>query len=102
MSNSKIFTKNGNSYSHYHLIGTGLIISYSRINEEIVVVSKYTGKILKKFEVNILFGFTDEEFIELSKGFYRDLIEEGITFSTLYNGILIDGGVKIDLETLLN
>jgi len=103
MTNSKIFSKTGNFYYHYNLIGTGLIFSYAKHSKQVIISCEFTGNILEIKDFYNSGGFTKESFKKSCEIIYQEIAEDGFTvnldFLEDYKKV---GIVKVDFDLLLN
>lgn len=102
------FTVTG-KYWHYHLIGVGIILTYSETAKQVFFINEATGVILQTVDMSNIGGYqSKEDFIRDSKQTFQHLIEKekvNLNHELMDDPTIIEtktGGVGIDLNLIKN
>ena len=108
MKNTTAFTVTGNLW-HYHLIGVGMIFTYSERAKQVYFISESSGTIIQTVDMNSIGGYqSQEDFIRDSKNTFMSLIEKeklNLNHQLMDNPTIIDtplGGVGVDFSIMNN
>jgi len=108
MKKPTLFTVTGKLW-HYHLIGVGMIFTYSELAMHTYFISEATGVILHTVDMSLIGGYKNQEdFIHDCQNTFKDLIEKenlNLNHELMDDPTIIEtplGGVGIDLSLLKN
>lgn len=108
MKTNNLFTVTGKLW-HYHLIGVGIILTYSELKKEVYFISEATGLTLHTVEMFNIGGYKNKEaFVKDSKTTFFHLIEDkklNLNHELMDDPTIIEtplGNIGVDFSTMVN